>query len=143
MLLKFCACFADTSIMQSACQLKPARSNRSLPVEQWPESVDILRHLATSPLPRTIKDIAQAVGAPEISTRNRLSRLQAAGTVNANRATVVTSNGKPAVGTHYRITQYGRDCAAGAVRAPQAAAPSIWQRASSVFAWSATPESSR
>lgn len=83
--------------------------------------------------PRTIKDIARAVGAPEISTRNRLSRLEAAGTVS----------GKRAMGTHYCITQYGRDCAAGAVRTPQAAtAPSIWQRASSVFAWSPTPESS-
>ncbi len=130
--------------MESACQLKPARSNRSLPVEKWPESVEILRHLANSPLPRTIKDIARAVSAPEISTRNRLSRLEAAGTVSANRAMVVTTSGKPAVGTHYCITQYGRDCAAGALRAPQAAiAPSIWQRASSVFAWSATPESSR
>lgn len=130
--------------MESACQLKPARSNRSLPVEKWPESVEILRHLANSPLPRTIKDIARAVGAPEISTRNRLSRLEAAGTVSANRAMVATSSGKPAVGTHYRITQYGRDCAAGAVRTTQtAAAPSIWERASSVFAWSATPESSR
>lgn len=129
--------------MESACQLKPARSNRSLPVEKWPESVEILRHLANSPLPRTIKDIARAVGAPEISTRNRLSRLEAAGTVSANRAMVATTSGKPAVGTHYCITQYGRDCATGAVRALQTAAPSIWERASSVFAWSAAPESSR
>lgn len=130
--------------MESVCQLKPARSNRSLPVEQWPESVEILQHLANSPLPRTIKDIARAVGAPEISTRNRLSRLEAAGTVSANRATVATTSGKPAVGTHYRITQYGRDCAAGALRMQQTTAtPSIWQRATSVFTWSATPESSR
>lgn len=128
--------------MESACHPSPARSNRSLPVEKWPESVEILRHLSTSTLPRTIKDIARAVGAPEISTRNRLSRLEAAGTVSANRAAVATSSGKPAVGTHYCITQYGRDCAAGTVRAPQAAAaPSIWQRASSVFAWSTTPAS--
>ena len=134
---------ADSSGMESACQPSPARSNRSLPVEQWPESVEILRQLAHSPQPRTIKDIARAVSAPEISTRNRLSRLEAAGTVSGNRAVVATTSGKPAVGTHYCITQYGRDCAAGAVRTPQAAtAPSIWQRASSVFAWSPTPESS-
>lgn len=129
--------------MESACQPSPTRSNRSLPVEQWPESVEILRQLSNSPLPCTIKDIARAVSAPEISTRNRLSRLEVAGAVTANRATVVTSSGKPAVGTHYRLTQYGRDCAAGAVRAPQATAtPSIWQRANSVFAWGAPPEPS-
>jgi hypothetical protein len=132
--------------MESTCHPSPnraPRSNRSLPVEQWPESVEILRHLAAQQMPYSIKDIAKAVGAPEISTRNRLSRLEAAGTVSAHRGTVATPSGKPAVGTQYRITQYGRDCAAGTVRAVQATAPSIWQRASSVFAWGPTPESGR
>jgi predicted ArsR family transcriptional regulator len=126
--------------MESACHPQAPRSNRSLPVEQWPESLDILRHLATVPHPRSIKDIARAVGAPEISTRNRLSRLEAAGTVSAHRGIVATPSGKSAVGTQYRITQHGRDCAGAAGRAIQTAVPSIWGRATSVFAWSAVPK---
>lgn len=129
--------------MGSTCQTSPARSNRNTPVEQWPESVEILRHLATSSRPCSIKDIASAVCAPEISTRNRLSRLEAAGTVSASHALVVTTSEKPAVGTHYRITQHGRDCASGAVRVNHITAPSIWERASSVFGWNAKPETSR
>ena len=129
--------------MESVCQLKPARSNRSLPVEQWPESVEILQHLANSPLPRTIKDIARAVGAPEISTRNRLTRLEAAGVISANRDLITTPKGNTAVGTHYRITQHGRDCVAGATLTTQPDKTSMWQRATSVFDLSGSPKNSR
>lgn len=119
------------------------RANRSLPVEQWPESLAILRYLAGSVLAHSIRDIAQAVGAPEISTRNRLSRLEMAGTVRAHRALVATPSGKPAVGTHYCITQFGRDCAGGTLcsvaTANTTATPNtnVWQHATSVFAWGA------
>ncbi len=121
--------------MHTTPQAHSPRSNRSVPVEQWPESVAILRHLANHILPCSIRDIATAVAAPEISTRNRLMRLETAGAVSAHRGQVATPSGKPAVGLHYRITQFGRDCAGTHSCAPNEATSSVWERATSVFAW--------
>jgi hypothetical protein len=124
--------------MDTTTQAHPERSqrsNRNAPVEQWPESVAILRHLASHILPRSIRDIATAVAAPEISTRNRLIRLEAAGTISVHRGQVATPSGKPAVGMHYRITQFGRDCAGAPVCTPTEGTSSHWGRATSVFAW--------
>lgn len=86
-------------------------SNRNLPVEQWPESLEILRHLAQQMEPKPIKDLARDVHAPEISTRNRLAKLETVGTVRAMRSTATLAPGKHVKCTHYVITQYGRDCA--------------------------------
>jgi len=86
-------------------------SNRNIPVEQWPESLEILRHLASQAEPKPIKDLARDVQAPEISTRNRLAKLETVGTVRAMRCTTTLAPGKQVKCTHYVITQYGRDCA--------------------------------
>ena len=86
-------------------------SNRNIPVEQWPESLEILRHLANQAEPKPIKDLARDVHAPEISTRNRLAKLETVGTVRAMRSITTLAPGKPVKCTHYVITQYGRDCA--------------------------------
>lgn len=90
--------------------LKP-RTNRNVPVEQWPESLEILRFLATQRSPKSIKDVAREVQAPEISTRNRLAKLETQGAVVAVRAYATLAPGKSVICTHYEITQYGRDCA--------------------------------
>lgn len=86
-------------------------SNRNVPVERWPESLEILRHLANQTSPVPVKDVARDVSAPEISTRNRLAKLEAQGTVRASRAVVCLGPSKQVTCTHYSITQYGRDCA--------------------------------
>jgi hypothetical protein len=86
-------------------------SNRNVPVEQWPESLEILRHLATQSRAMTIKELAHDVSAPEISTRNRLARLEVLGAVVASRATAILGPGRQVTCAHYVITQYGRDCA--------------------------------
>jgi hypothetical protein len=118
------------------------RSNRCLPVEQWPESIEILQHLTRTCRPSTIKDIAIAVGAPEISTRNRLIRLEAASAVSAQRSRISSVGGRMGMGTLYGLTQYGRDCASGTSQTLRAmASSSIWQRTNSVFAWCPAPES--
>jgi hypothetical protein len=91
--------------------LPKARTNRCVPAEQWPESIELLRYLATQKKPTSIRDLSHDVGAPEISTRNRLARLEALGAVTASRAVSVLGPGKQVVCTHYVITQYGRDCA--------------------------------
>lgn len=107
-------------------------SNRSIPVEQWPESLEILRHLAAQTVPRPIKEVARYVSAPEISTRNRLAKLEAQGTVRALRAIATLGPGKQVTCTHYVITQYGKDCAG-----VRTASSSPKVRANSVFAWAA------
>ncbi len=91
--------------------LPKARTNRCVPAEQWPESIELLRYLATQKKPTSIRDLSHDVGAPEISTRNRLARLEALGAVTASRAVSVLGLGKQVVCAHYVITQYGRDCA--------------------------------
>ena len=110
------------------------QSNRNIPVEQWPESLDILRHLATLSAPIPIKDVAHNVCAPEISTRNRLAKLEAQGTVRAMRAYATLSPGKQVNCTHYVITQYGKDCAGGRTQS-QGQAFNVC--ANSVFSWAA------
>ena len=110
------------------------QSNRNIPVEQWPESLDILRHLATLSAPMPIKDVAHNVCAPEISTRNRLAKLEAQGTVRAMRAYATLSPGKQVNCTHYVITQYGKDCAGGRTQS-QGQAFNVC--ANSVFSWAA------
>jgi hypothetical protein len=90
---------------------KSHTSNRNLPVEQWPESLEILRHLATQNRAMTIKELAHDVSAPEISTRNRLARLEALGAVVASRSAASLGPGKQVTCAHYVVTQYGRDCA--------------------------------
>lgn len=94
--------------------LEPAKrhTNRTLPVEQWPESVTVLSYLAAQSQPRTIKDVAHSVGAPEITTRGRLARLEAQGAVRATKAVAILSPSKQVVCTHYEVTPYGRECAA-------------------------------
>lgn len=110
------------------------QSNRSLPVEQWPESLEILRYLAARSEPISIRDVARDVSAPEISTRNRLARLEAQGAVRACRATSTIAPGKQVICTHYAITQHGKDCAALEAR-PKS--PFAGISANSVFAWAA------
>ena len=90
---------------------KTHSSNRNVPVEQWPESLEILRHLSTQSRAMTIKELAHDVSAPEISTRNRLARLEILGAVIASRATATLGPGRHVTCAHYVITQYGRDCA--------------------------------
>lgn len=114
-------------------------SNRSIPVEQWPESLEILRHLAAQTSPRPIKEVARDVSAPEISTRNRLAKLEAQGTVRALRAIATLGPGKQVACTHYVITQYGKDCA-GMHTQGQSSTSKV--RANSVFAWAAAMEAS-
>jgi hypothetical protein len=58
--------------MQSAIESSKARSGRNIPPERWPESLDILRYLVSQTVPKSIKEVANHVNAPEISTRNRL-----------------------------------------------------------------------
>ncbi len=109
-------------------------SNRNIPVEQWPESLEILRHLATLSEPIPIKDVAHYVSAPEISTRNRLAKLEAQGTVRALRAAATLAPGRQVTCTHYVITQYGKDCAG--MRA-QSQSSAFKVSANSVFSWAA------
>lgn len=109
-------------------------SNRNIPVEQWPESLEILRHLATLTEPIPIKDVAQHVSAPEISTRNRLAKLEAQGTVRALRAAAKLGPGKQVTCTHYVITQYGKDCAC---MRGQNQSSAFKVSANSVFSWAA------
>ncbi len=109
-------------------------SNRNIPVEQWPESLEILRHLAAQSVPVAVKDVARDVSAPEISTRNRLAKLEAHGTVRASREVATLGPGKQVTCTHYAITQYGKDCAG--VRA-QSQSQTFKVRANSVFNWAA------
>jgi hypothetical protein len=97
--------------MQSAIETTKMRTNRNVPAEQWPESLEILRHLAGQSKPASIKEISHDVAAPEISTRNRLARLEALGAVTASRAVSLLGPGRQVMCAHYVITQYGRDCA--------------------------------
>jgi hypothetical protein len=106
-------------------------SNRNTPVEQWPESLDILRHLLTQTEPIAVKDVARDVSAPEISTRNRLVKLEAQGTVRAMRAAARLGPDRQVICTHYVITQYGKDCVG--MRAQQS--QSVTVRGNSVFSW--------
>ena len=110
------------------------QSNRNTPVEQWPESLEILRHLAAQTVPIPVKDVARDVSAPEISTRNRLAKLEANGTVRASRAVATLGPGKQVTCTHYAITQYGKDCAG--VRS-QTSSQAFKVCANSVFNWAA------
>jgi len=107
--------------METSTHTSTGQTNRSLPVERWPESLDILRHLAAQGEPRSIKQISHDVGAPEISTRNRLARLAALGAVRACKATTIAAMGKQVVCTHYVATSYGRDCAARLAPSPERA----------------------
>jgi hypothetical protein len=107
------------------------QSNRNTPVEQWPESLEILRHLSIQTAPIAVKDVARDVCAPEISTRNRLVKLEAQGTVRALRAASRLGPDKQVMCTHYVITQYGKDCVG--MRAQQS--QSLKVSGNSVFAW--------
>jgi hypothetical protein len=98
--------------MQSAIESPRARTGRNIPPEQWPESLDILRYLVSQTTPKSIKEVATHVNAPEISTRNRLARLEAHGAVSAARSISILGPGKQVVCAHFVVTQYGRDCAA-------------------------------
>ncbi len=103
---------ADNYTMASNIETtKSHTTNRNVPVEQWPESLEILRHLATQNRAMSIKELAHDVSAPEISTRNRLARLEVLGAVIASRAAAVLGPGRQVTCAHYVITQYGRDCA--------------------------------
>ncbi len=115
-------------------------SNRNIPVEQWPESLEILRHLAAQSAPVPVKDVARDVSAPEISTRNRLAKLEAHGTVRATRAVATVGPGKQVTCTHYAITQYGKDCAGFSAQSPgkiQTQNQAFKVCANSVFNWAA------
>ncbi len=109
--LKKCMLLVDKYSMTSSTETSRAHTNRKVPVEQWPESLEILRHLATQNRALTIRELAHDVSAPEISTRNRLARLEALGAVEASRSTASLGPGKNVTCAHYAITQYGRDCA--------------------------------
>ena len=97
--------------MNSSIESTKVRTNRKVPAEQWPESIEILRHLSTQNKAVTIRELAHGVSAPEISTRNRLARLEVLGAVEASRSTASLGPGKNVTCAHYAITQYGRDCA--------------------------------
>jgi hypothetical protein len=116
--------------MDTAIETTKARTNRKVPAEQWPESLDILRYLASQSLPRAIRDVALHVAAPEISTRNRLARLEALGAVVGSRVHATPMPGRHVLCTHYVITQYGRDCIANqgrsAVTAPRLSVNSVF-----------------
>lgn len=109
--LKKCVLVADKYTMTSTIETAKAHTNRKVPVEQWPESLEILRHLATHNKAMTIRELAHDVCAPEISTRNRLARLETLGAVEASRSISILGPGKNVTCAHYAITQYGRDCA--------------------------------
>ncbi len=109
--LKKCTQVADKYSMNSSIETTKAHTNRKVPVEQWPESLEILRHLATQNKAMTIRELAHDVSAPEISTRNRLARLETLGAVQASRSTAILGPGRNVTCAHYAITQYGRDCA--------------------------------
>ena len=98
--------------MQSHTESSKVRTNRCVPVEQWPESLEILRHLASQKKAVSIKELAREVSAPEISTRNRLARLEVLGAVEGSRATATLEPGRHVTCAHFVITQYGRDCVA-------------------------------
>ena len=106
-------------------------SNRNTPVEQWPESLEILRHLSAQTAPIAVKDVARDVSAPEISTRNRLAKLEAQGTVRAMRAAARLGPDRQVICTHYVITQYGKDCVG--IRTQQSQALRV--SGNSVFSW--------
>ena len=102
---------ADNYTMNSPIESTKVHTNRKVPVEQWPESLEILRHLSTQNKAMTIRELAHDVSAPEISTRNRLARLEVLGAVEASRSSAILAPGKIVTCAHYAITQYGRDCA--------------------------------
>lgn len=106
------SCSAENQCMHTVFEPVKRYTNRTLPVEQWPESVMVLSYLAAQTQPRTIKDVAHSVGAPEITTRGRLARLESQGAVRATKAVAVLSATKQVVCTHYEVTPYGRECAA-------------------------------
>lgn len=97
--------------MNSSIESTKAHTNRKVPPEQWPESIEILRHLSTQNKAVSIRELAHGVSAPEISTRNRLARLEVLGAVEASRSIASLGPGKNVTCAHYAITQYGRDCA--------------------------------
>jgi hypothetical protein len=99
------------SMTSSITSTKAHTTNRKVPVEQWPESLEILRHLSAQNRAMTIRELAHDVSAPEISTRNRLARLEILGAVEASRSTASLGPGRNVTCAHYVITQYGRDCA--------------------------------
>ena len=108
--LKKCSQVADKHCMAHTIETTKSQStHRKAPTEQWPESLELLRHLATQNRAMTIKELAHAVSAPEISTRNRLARLEALGAVVASRSAAILGPGKQVTCAHYVITQYGRD----------------------------------
>ena len=131
---RFNVCVALYLFTQFKGGIMTKHSNRSIPVEQWPESLEILRHLAAQTTPLPIKEVARDVSAPEISTRNRLAKLEAQGTVRALRAIATLGPGKQVTCTHYVITQYGKDCAG---MRTQGQSQVIKVRANSVFTWAA------
>jgi hypothetical protein len=106
-----CRVLAEILGMPSALESIKHRTNRNIPVEQWPESLEILRYLTAQPEPKSIKEVAREVRAPEISTRTRLAKLETQGAVIAVKATAYLAPGKHVLCTHYEVTQYGRDCA--------------------------------
>lgn len=97
--------------MSSTVESAKPRTNRKVPVEQWPESLEILRHLASQNRSMSVRQLAHDVSAPEISTRNRLARLEILGAVIGSRDVASLGPGRHVTCTHYVITQYGRDCA--------------------------------
>ncbi len=99
------------------------RTNRNQPVERWPESVEILRLLISRNEPLSVVTIARDLNEPEISTRNRLLRLEVAGAVHSfRRATTIPPVGPERRSAHYVIDQYGRDCVVDA-HVPGGSAP--------------------
>ncbi len=118
--LKKCLHFADNYSMTSTIETTKAHTNRKVPVEQWPESLEILRHLASQNRAMSIRELAHDVSAPEISTRNRLARLEVLGAVEVKRSTAILGPGRSVTCAHYVITQYGRDCAVSRGKPAQA-----------------------
>ena len=112
---------AEKWVMDTTIETTKARNNRNVPPEQWPQSLEILRYLVQQSKPVTIKEVSHGVNAPEISTRNRLARLESLGAVTASRAVSLLVPGKQMMCTHYVIAQYGRDCAGSRNTSPSGA----------------------
>ena len=87
-------------------------NSRLLPVERRPESMEILRYLLSATGPKSIRDISEHLATPEVTTRQRLFRLEAINAVSSAKLVLPYEvSGNRVWAAHYVLTQYGRDCA--------------------------------
>jgi len=100
------------------------------------EYVEILKCLVGQTTPMSVRDVARAVCCPEISTRNRLEKMESHGALRSARRDAILAPGKSVCCIQYVLTQYGKDCLERKV--------SGWTTvdripaANSVFSWAAS-----